>query len=657
MKIARFPLPRLRVPHTILLFAWFCASAIPAPSQSFVPLGPTGGDVRSLAADPLHPGTVFLGTTDGDVFGSTDAGEHWTRLGRTGDDPTAVVSALLVDARDGSLLFATTWTRGKVGESGAVYLSRDAGRTWRAAGLTGHALRALAQAPSDPQVLVAGGLDGVFLTRDRGATWKRITPDGYAELRNIDSLAFDPADASVIYAGTFHLPWKTKDSGEHWLAIHDGMIDDSDVLSLAVDAENPEKIFASACSGIYSSDSGGTQWKKIAGIPYSSRRTYVLKQDWRTPLDLYAGTNEGFWTSKDGGDSWNRTTAADLTVNAIAIVSERPGARGGEAPHRRIIVGTEQQGILVSDDGGVHLRRSNEGFVHQRTVSIATGGSGGRSVAILLEDSDWPAQISDDGGATWKVMGNNADAIGLAEIVATPNGWRGTLSSGGLARFNRGANAWVRQGSLASGGGFGAKIQELAFSDTAWYAATDDGLYATKDDGATWTKIPFGPEDLPVRSVQSNTAGTAIWLASSRGMVASEDGGKNWTWHDLDLRSGGVLRLVWADDTLLAISPRGVFSSRDGGRTWIKLEHGLPGAQASDICLRPGRWLVSMQTGGIFASRDAGESWSRLPTREAAIDGIGDVFPVLSAAPDGAQVYVGTANDSVVRFDFSGNVR
>jgi hypothetical protein len=344
-------------------------------------------------------------------------------------------------------------------------------------------------------------------------------------------------------------------------------------------------------------------------------------------------------------------------VNAIAIVSERPGARGSETPHRRVIVGTEQQGILVSDDGGAHLHRSNEGFVHQRAVSIATGGSGGRSVAILLEDSDSPAQISDDGGNTWKVMGNNADAIGLADIVATPDGWRGTLSSGGLARFNRGTNTWVRQGSLASGGGFGARVQELAFSDAAWYAATDDGLYMTKDDGATWTKIPFGASDLPVRSVQTNATGTAIWLASSRGIVVSEDGGKNWTWHDLDLQSGGALRLMWSDDTLLAFSPRGLFSSRDGGRTWVKVEHGLPGAQAAAASIKSGRWLISMQSGGIFESRNAGDSWTRLPTREAAVDGSGDLFPVLASAPDGEHVYAGTANDSIVRIDFSDGVR
>ena len=85
-------------------------------------------------------------------------------------------------------------------------------------------------------VLVAGALDGVFVSRDGARNWKRATPPGDDELRNFDSLAIDPANPEIIYAGTFHLPWKTIDGGQNWSAIHAGMIEDSDVLSLAFDA-------------------------------------------------------------------------------------------------------------------------------------------------------------------------------------------------------------------------------------------------------------------------------------------------------------------------------------------------------------------------------------------------------------------------------------
>ena len=96
------------------------ANAAPAQAQTLQSLGPEGGDVRSLAADAAHPGTVYLGTTDGDVFGSTDAGASWSRLGRVGNDPTAVVSAMVVDTLDARTIFASTWTRETDREGGGV---------------------------------------------------------------------------------------------------------------------------------------------------------------------------------------------------------------------------------------------------------------------------------------------------------------------------------------------------------------------------------------------------------------------------------------------------------------------------------------------------------------------------------------------------------
>ena len=126
---------------------------------------------------------------------------------------------------------------------------------------------------------MAGTLDGVYRSRDASKSWERISPEHHEELRNLDSLAIDPRDPRIIYAGTFHLPWKTTDGGRTWHPIHDGMIDDSDVMSLLIDRSNPGRIFASACSGIYRSDNGAAQWRKIQGIPYTARRTYAITQD------------------------------------------------------------------------------------------------------------------------------------------------------------------------------------------------------------------------------------------------------------------------------------------------------------------------------------------------------------------------------------------
>ena len=175
-----------------LLIAVLSAGAA-AHAQAWKPLGPSGGDVRALAVDPSRPARIFLGTADGHIFGSEDSGAHWTLLGRASSRLDAVITAIVVDPRDGNVLFASSWTR-DAAAGGGVFRSADGGRTWSGAGLAGQAVRALAMAPSDSNVLVAGTLDGVYRSLDASKTWERISPEHHEELRNFDSLAIDPRD-------------------------------------------------------------------------------------------------------------------------------------------------------------------------------------------------------------------------------------------------------------------------------------------------------------------------------------------------------------------------------------------------------------------------------------------------------------------------------
>ncbi len=181
-------------------------------------MGPPGGDVRALVADPSDSSVLYMGTTDGHIFGSRDGGAHWQILGRAGPRLDAVVTSIIVDPRDSLMLYASTWTRESSGEGGGVFRSSDGGRTWQAV-LTGRAVRALAQAPSKPDILVAGALDGVYRSRDAGSTWTRISPASSEELRNFDSLAIDPRSSANAYAGTDLGVFRSTDRGATWTAI------------------------------------------------------------------------------------------------------------------------------------------------------------------------------------------------------------------------------------------------------------------------------------------------------------------------------------------------------------------------------------------------------------------------------------------------------
>jgi photosystem II stability/assembly factor-like uncharacterized protein len=644
--------------------------AVPADAQVWQAMGPAGGDVRALATDSAHPEVLYLGTTDGAIFESRDAGADWEALGLIGENQNAVVTAILVDPRNSARLYAATWTREAAGEGGGVFLSGDGGKTWRDSGLAGHAVRALAQAASDPAVLAAGALDGVFLSRDSGESWQRITPAGDAELRNFDSLAIDPRDPLVIYAGTFHLPWKTADGGAHWTAIHAGMIDDSDVLSLVTDRENPRRIFASACSGIYRSDNGGAAWEKLEGIPYSARRTPVIRQDAARPAILYAGTTEGLWKTADGGASWRRISPRSWVINSLVVL---PGNGGGES---RVLLGTEQHGVLASDDGGASFHASNEGFRHHRIVSLAVDPRDPERAAAVLANAPDALLITVDGGKSWVPMSAGLDGEAVRQIFSSPAGWWVALASGGLARFDAQRNSWTRTevvsetsalnsasdfagGSSGEIRAFRATVNDMFFGDSAWFAATEQGLFVSRDSGRSWTELPFGPGELPVGSMRASRDGQQIRLVSSGGMIFSEDAGRTWAWHDLPLESGGAVRLEWpSDNILLAAAARaGLYISRDGGISWTKAQAGLPGGIADAMLTGPDFWLVSVQAAGLYISRDEGTTWARVKRSGAGVAALaGDgQFPVLVAGGVAQRIYAGSSSDGLFLLDLSGN--
>jgi photosystem II stability/assembly factor-like uncharacterized protein len=677
-----FPLPYISMRIFIACFL-VAAAAFSAHAQTWNPLGPPGGDVRALTADPNRPSRIFLGTADGHIFGSEDSGAHWALLGRASSQLDAVITAIVVDPRDGNVLFASSWTRGAA-VGGGVFRSSDGGRTWSPAGLAGEAVRALAMAPSDPNQLVAGTLGGIYRSMDSSKTWERISPEHHEELRNLDSLAIDPRDPQTIYAGTFHLPWKTSDGGRTWHPIHEGMIDDSDVMSLLIDGGNSRRLYASACSGIYRSDDSAAQWRKIQGIPYTARRTYAITQDPKRPESVYAATSEGLWKTTDAGMTWRRTTPESWVVNTVVVAEGDPG---------RVLIGTEEWGMLMSDDGGEHFRDANLGFEHRQILALGLDASRpGRVIAVLAHAPE-PILSTEDEGRTWSPLGPGLRAEQALRIYTAPDGaWWVSLAQGGLMRYDAAKKAWMTAGTVigeaakgnatgsahggaAAGaphavtilGGHGpgrtagkgagrdrplqAVVTDMAFSSKRWYAATNGGLLESADEGATWRLRPVGPlTSLPVQSVRVSSNGEKIKVVSWRGLVFSEDGGISWTWHDLPLTSGGAVTLdaqPGDENTLIATAHNGLYISRDAGNTWQQAASGLPSTPVQAFAASGGVYIASMTTGGLYVSSDSGRTWDRVPGTLA--DGF---FAAVSPSNEPGVIFAASSTEGLYRVDW-----
>jgi len=582
-------------------------------AQTWTPMGVPGGNVRALAQDPHDARRIYLGTADGLLYRSDDAGLRWHRLSPGFPRRGFSLDAVLVDAR--GVVFVGYW--GVQGRGGGVARSTDGGETFVALkGVEGESVRALALAPSDPHVIAAGTITGVFLSRDGGQSWVRATPMGHPDLRNVESLAFDPTDPQVLYAGTWHLVWKTRDGGATWVPAHSGMIDDSDVMSLTVDRPHPQTVYATACTGIYRSTEGVEQWTKLGGIPYSSRRTRAFAQGVDDPNLLMAGTTEGLWISGNSGATWSRATPNDLVVNAVIA-----------QPDGTILLGTEGAGVLRSSDGGRTWMTSNTGFSERLVYKLLFDDSEQRVVVATWGDLRYGGIfVSKAAGGPWTRLGQ-----GLEGRQALSLALQGTTilagTDAGIFAWSPEAPTWARLRTLLDGQEVHPRVTELLTLPAGrLLAATSTGVIYSSDGGRTWTQPTLGsPEEVSDLAVSPHDPDLIV-AATPSGFFRSADGGA--TWSQVSRAMAGVMTHALAfmpsdDPVLFATTSGGLFRSGDQGATWRRVNGGIPHSDLTGIAVSPdGRTIYASDFtwGGIFRSVDGGSSWDRMPTDGLASD-------------------------------------
>jgi len=584
----------------------------PASALDWRPVGPPGGDVRALRADPAHPGVVYLGTSEGALYRSDDEGRSWRRLspgfplpGRSLDD--------IVVAPDGDVIVGF-WEVD--GSGGGVARSRDGGRTFTLLpGIAGQAVRALALAPSDPNTMVVGTRTGVFRSRDGGASWSRISPEGHPGVQNVGSVAIAPDDPRVIYAGTWHLPWKTTDGGRSWQRVSRGIVEDSDIMTLTLDAARPGRAFATACTGIYRSLDGGRSWARRPGIPSSARRTRAFAQSPDRPDTYFAGTTEGLWVSEDGTSSWRLATDRQVIVNAIAAL-----------PGGVVLVGCDGAGVLRSPDRGRGFVSSNAGFSAHLVVQLAFQAGTGRVFAVVHGDRHHGGVLTAPGlEGPWTSAGPGLEERAVLCLVTVGSAVLAGTDDGIYARHANGDGGWIRIDTVAEGRERHPRVASIAtLDDDVWVAATTEGLLLTDDRGATWQRHTLGhAASVSAVATFPGTPGKVV-AATALALFESRDGGRSFV--ELQAAPAGApidsLAFVpGSGQRLLAATRRGLIRSEDGGRGFTRSVRGLSGRAITGLACAPdGRtvYVADGSPGGIFRSDDAGKSFERIGKGELA---------------------------------------
>lgn len=161
------------------------------------------------------------------------------------------------------------------------------------------------------------------------ATWTPLGPTNIAGRTR--ALLIHPVQPDVMYAaGVTGGVWKTINGGNSWSPLTD-LLPNLAVSSLAFDPANPEVIYAGtgegvtgvfAGAGIFKSMDGGTTWQQLpgaAGTNFSFVNDIIISR--HDSQRIYAATSNGIWRSTNGGVSFIRVLNPNLTGGCLDLVS------------------------------------------------------------------------------------------------------------------------------------------------------------------------------------------------------------------------------------------------------------------------------------------------------------------------------------------------
>lgn len=220
--------------------------------------------------------------------------------------------------------------------------ARDAGLMtweWLGPGNIGGRTRAILTHPSDPDLLLLGGVSGgIWRSTDAGDSWEPV--DDFMANLNVTSLVRDAVDPDIVYAGTGEGLAGTS-PGDGIFQSTDGGVTWSQLVSttgwdfryvnrLAVHPNDAGTVYAATGSGsLFVSDDQGTSWTELIDRPEQMTDIKVHPAD---DDIILLGSLGGGYRSEDGGATWRNLSTGlpgDLTFDGQRVefaVSNGPRA-------------------------------------------------------------------------------------------------------------------------------------------------------------------------------------------------------------------------------------------------------------------------------------------------------------------------------------------
>jgi autotransporter-associated beta strand protein len=414
-------------PHSMLLPSAGIAQV--QVNQTFIPQGPAPantanftdtGAVQTVMLDPsLGPNTIFIGSTNGGIWRTTNGGASWTPL--TDNQASLSIASLGLDPTDpsGKTLVAGIgatsnglWSGlpslGRGGSRTGLLYSTDGGNTWSPMGTTTLSGMSVIGAAALGSTILAATFEnkdpsntsssyGLYRSINGGANFSLVSGASGTGLPAgpVSSLVADPANPNTFYAAVTSADknnysqtavYKSIDGGATWKQVFDqanssGTITSTYQTFVRV-AAGPDGSVAvgvvTVCNktdcptthgtvaGLFWSSDSGSTWKTLpAPSGFSSwgqALNNIHQADANFAIAIDPNNSRLVYVSGDEPPNATTLPAYRIDVNTLTATSlTGPGfTSNGSTAHSdsRVIAFNSAGQLLMGSDGGVYLQTS-----------------------------------------------------------------------------------------------------------------------------------------------------------------------------------------------------------------------------------------------------------------------------------------------------------
>ncbi len=462
---------------------------------------------RSMVIDHSDPHTVYVGTggpfgayPSGAIYKTTDGGTSWMKMNQ-GNNFDYSVNDLEIDPNNPKIIWAVTSSFGSPSWQGTLYRSDNGGETWTAVFSINGGFYNVEIKPNNPNSIFTSNKEGLFrhYFNSEAGQWKyeQILT---GEASDVRSLAFDPQDPEILYAG-----WRvdgigkvgrSTDGGKNW-DIYSG---DFQFTALTVHPANGEIIYAGDInSGAYKSLNYGQTWTPINnGI--NAVIVYDVKIDPNDSTHILAATNAGIYERKGEG-AWLRLTKSSTRsllfhpTNSLIFYTGLDGLANRDGK------------VAKTTDGGLTWTNSNIlGNGNNRVSDIVIDNTDTNILYVAIDGYDQLGGIykSTNGGDYFNEVLDGVNQAGenypFNAVAIDPSDNQHIFAGGGnfftpmilgdLWESTDGGSHWIRsslQNIIVNALLINPDNPNIMYAGTGYSGGTDIPIYKSVDKGVTWT--------------------------------------------------------------------------------------------------------------------------------------------------------------------------